>query len=149
MISTIIGIALSSPGFGVTDFGQIHFLGSVLYSGCYVQAINQQYRPDETTLPSKVNHFDLNFSYCRLIDNGKVLAEIAIVNPQQIDFQLYLKNAGQYQLVKKDLHQILVNHHVMNLTPTGQSQLKIQTHSSLPYFDSKTNKTFDIELIYR
>ena len=145
----MLGIALSSPSFGVTDLGQIHFLGSVLYSGCYVQAINQQYRENENVLPNMVNHFDLNFSYCRLIDNGKVLAEIAIANPQHIDFQVYLKNAGQYQLVKKDLHQSLVNHRVMNPTHAGQSQLKIQTYVSQPYFDSKTNKTFDIELIYR
>ena len=100
-------------------------------------------------LRHQIDHFDLNFTYCRLVDNGKVLAEIALTNPQHNDFQVFLKNAGRYQLVQSDLHQSVLNHISTNTAPVGQSQLQIQTLLSQPYFDSKTKRTFDIELIYR
>lgn len=152
MIPALLGITLCNASFGAVDFGQIHFLGSVLYSGCYIQATQQQYRPKEMrglTFQNQINHFDLNFSYCRLIDNGKVLVEIALANPQHNEFQVFLKNAGRYRLVEKDLHQSILNQGLINSLPVGQSQLQIRTLLTQPYFDSNTNKTFDIELIYR
>ena len=153
MISVLLGITLCGPCIGAVDFGQIHFLGSVLYSGCYIQASQQQYRPKEVrglTSRNQINHFDLNFSYCRLVDNGKVLAEIALANPQHNEFQVFLKNAGRYHMVGKNLHQSILNQELSNAVPAGQSsQLQIQTLLTQPYFDSNTKKTFDIELIYR
>lgn len=149
MIPVMLGIALCSPSMATTDFGQIHFLGSVLYSGCYVQAISHELPLKDASHQNKVNRFDLNFSYCRLTDNGKVLAEITLVNPQQTDFQVYLKNTNTYLQVDKGLHHNLKNRGFIEINPTGQSRLQIQTFLTRPFFDSKTKKTFDIELIFR
>ena len=151
MILAMLGIAICTPSIGSTDFGQIHFLGSVLYSGCYVQAINRQYRTETQNLSEKgrVHHFDLNLTYCRLVDNGKVLAEIALATPGFNDYQVFLKNEGRYHLVESDLHGRTLNSVAFETLSSTQSQLELQTRLTKPYFDSTTKKSFDIELIYR
>ena len=81
LVVTLCGIGLFESVGHASDFGLIHFYGSVLYSGCYVLGTQAQ-MPMVTTQDQdgKSVNFGMRFKHCRLVDRGQVLAEVSVVH---------------------------------------------------------------------
>ena len=100
LVVTLCGVGLLESVGHASDFGLIHFYGSVLYSGCYILGTQSQ-TPTVTAFDQdgKVVNFGMRFKYCRLVDRGQVLADVSVVHPSWDNLRM-LQSDGCSRLLK-------------------------------------------------
>lgn len=151
LVVTLGGISLLESVGYASDFGLIHFYGSVLYSGCYVHGTQNGPTMSTTQDQSQSGlNFGMKFKQCRLVDNGQVLAEVSVIH-HDWDSLRVLQNNGKYGLIQpKDsgttLHRFSLQSHLNKANDAKDMAFQFRYESPSLLF---LNRDIGLEIIYR
>ena len=148
---TLCGIGLFESVGHASDFGLIHFYGSVLYSGCYVLGTQKQ-TPMITAhkrYGSSVD-FGMRFKHCRLVDRGQVLAEVSVVHHDWNTLRM-LQTDGYVFSIKptktaEAVSRFSLNEFLNQISQIGSASLQFRHEKSLLLL---TDRDIGLEIIYR
>ena len=148
---TLCGIGLFESVGHASDFGQIHFYGSVLYSGCYILGVqNQASMITVRGQDGKGVNFDMRFKHCRLVDRGQVLAEVSVVHHDWNSLRM-LQTDGYVFAIKptktaEAVSRFSLNEFLNQISQVGSASLQFRYEKPLPLL---TDRDIGLEIIYR
>lgn len=148
---TLCGIGLFESVGHATDFGQIHFYGSVLYSGCYIFGVqNQTSMITARGQDGKGVNFDMRFKHCRLVDRGQVLAEVSIVHHDWDNLRMLQTDGRSFSIkpyqTEESISRFSLKGFLNEINQVGNAALQFQ-HKKSP--DLLTERDIGLEIIYR
>ena len=148
---TLCGIGLFEAVGYASDFGLIHFYGSVLYSGCYILG-TQNHASMITAFDSddKSVNFNMRFKHCRLVDHGQVLAEVSIAHHDWDSLRMLQTNGrsvsiNSYQS-KEMISRFSLKGFLTEITQVGTAALQFRHKNSQVLV---TDRDVELEIIYR
>ncbi len=148
---TLCGIGLFESLGHASDFGLIHFYGSVLYSGCYVLG-TQSIAPIITVHNQDGDslNFDMRFKHCRLVDRGQVLAEVSVLHHDWNTLRV-LHNDGHVFSIKpvqtgEAVSRFSLKGFLSEINQIGNAALQFRQDDSHHYL---SHHDVGLEIIYR
>ena len=151
VVVALCGIGLLESVGHASDFGLIHFYGSVLYSGCYVWGTqNQPVTFIAHDRNDKSVNFGMRFRHCRLVERGQVLAEVSVLHNDwdtlgmlQTDGYLYSIRSIQTGDTNS---RFPLNGFLGKVSHDGEGALQFRHEIS---HDQLTHRDVSLEIIYR